>query len=60
MVALRESERTVRESGSRTNDTSDELVASECSENEEGLADAAEASGEAEHTLQDTERAQNE
>ena len=56
VVALREAERATRENASRTNDTSDELVASEGSENEEGPADAAEASGSAEPVLQDAER----
>ena len=60
MVALRESERATRENASRTNDTSDELVASERSENEEGPVEAAEASGAAEPVLQDAEREQHE
>ena len=58
VVALRESDRAAREIASRANDTSDELVASERSENEEGPADAAEASGSAEPVLQDAEREQ--
>ena len=58
VVALREAERGGRENSSRTNDTSDEPVASERSENEEELADAAEASGSAEPVLQDAEREQ--
>ena len=60
MVALRESERAARENASRANDTSDELVASERSDNEEGPPDAAEASGAAEPVLQDAERAPTE
>ena len=57
VVALRESERAVRENASRAHDTSDELVASGRSDNEEGPPDAAEASGAAEPVLQDAERA---
>ena len=60
VVALRESDRAGRENTSRTNEASDELVASEHSDNEEGRADAAEASGAAEPVLQDAERDQNE
>ena len=56
VVALRESERAARETASRANDNSDELVASERSGNEEGPPDAAEASGAAEPVLQDAER----
>ena len=56
VVALRESDRAARETASRANDNSDELVASECSGNEEGPPDAAEASGAAEPVLQDAER----
>ena len=58
MVALREAERAARENASRGGGTSDEPVASERSENEEELADAAEASGSAEPVLQDAEREQ--
>ena len=57
VAALRESERAAREYASRANDTSDELVASERSDNEEGPPDAGEASGAAEPVLQDAERA---
>ena len=60
VVALRESERAAREHASRANDTSDELVASERSDNEEGPPDAAEASGAAEPVLQDAECAPTE
>ena len=60
VVALRESERAARENASRANDTSDELVAAERSDNEEGPPDAAEASGAAEPVLQDAERAPTE
>ena len=56
MVALRESERAVRENASRAHDTSDELVASGHSDNGEGPPDAAEVSGAAEPALQDAER----
>ena len=60
VVSLREAERAAREHASRANDTSDELVASERSGNEEGPRDAAEASGAAEPVLQDAERAPTE
>ena len=60
VVALREAERASRESASQNHDTSDELVASERSENEGEVADAATANGAAEPILEDAERAQNE
>ena len=60
VVALRESERATRENASRTNDTSDELVASERSDPEDGQPDAAEASEDAEPGPQDAERAADE
>ena len=60
VVALRESERAAHENASRANDTSDELVASERSDNEEGPPDVAEAGGAAEPELQDAERAPTE
>ena len=60
VVALRESERAARDNASRAHATSDELVASERSDNEEGPADAAEASEAAEPVLQDAERAPTE
>ena len=58
VVALREAERAARDSASRGGGASDEPVASEHSENEEELADAAEASGSAEPVLWDAEREQ--
>ena len=60
VVALRESDRAARENTSRTNEASDELVASEHSDNEEGQADAAEANAVASPVLPDAERDQNE
>ena len=60
VVALRESDRAGRENTSRTNEASDELVASEHSDNEEGQADAAEANAVASPVLPDAERDQNE
>ena len=60
VVALRESERAARENTSRTDDASDELVASDHADNEDGPADAAEAGGVASPVLQDAERDQNE
>ena len=59
VVALRESERAAREHTSRTTAASDELVASDHSDNEDGPADAAEASGVASPVVQDAERDQN-
>ena len=60
VVALRESDRAARENTSRTNEASDELVASEHSDNEEGQADAAEANAVASPVLPDAERDQDE
>ena len=60
VVALRESERAVRENTSRMNDTSDELIATERSGNEEGQPDAAEVNETAEPELSDAERAPTE
>ena len=60
VVALREAERAARDGASRGGGASDEPVASEHSEHEEELPNAAEGSGLAEPSLQDAdEREQN-